>query len=137
MNQLATSRSFWRSPYYQKGRWLTCALPPLAFILLEETPGLSGLDGINAAALIALSPIAVAVGFLTTAAIVAKTRWIGKIVGNLSRLGSVALMLVIVAILSPLAYLDRDWFLLFVIEIASLPAAVSLAAAQKLAREDI
>ena len=108
------------------GRWLVCLLPPGAVIVLEETPGLSGLDGINAAALIWLSPIFVVVGFGLTAAIVALTRWIGRKASIRSRLGSALLMLVIVGLLSPLAYLDRDWLLLGAIELASLPAALIL-----------
>ena len=130
MSQQMTARSILQSSIYLKGRWLCCALPPLAFIAVEETPGLSGLNGINAAALIVLSPIVVGVGFALTAAIVALTRWIGNKVSMRSRAGLVFLMLMIVGILSPLAYLDGNWILLGAIEIASLPAALVLATVQ-------
>ncbi|MDV6329981.1 hypothetical protein [Asticcacaulis sp. 201] len=136
MPQQPTARSFFQSSVYLKGRWLSCALPPLAFIALEETPGLSGLNGINAAALIVLSPVAVGVGFGLTAGIVKLTRWIGGKVRMRSRAGLAGLMLTIVGILSPHAYLDGDWLLLGVIEIASLPAALLLATVQTPKRED-
>jgi hypothetical protein len=101
-------------------------LPPLAVIALEETPGLSGLDGINAAGLIVLSPAFIAAGFGLTAAIVLMTRWIGRRARLHSRTALAGLMLAIVGLLSPLAYLDRDWLLLGVIELTSLPAAFIL-----------
>src|SRR5579871_6259172 len=94
---------------YWKGRWLVCALPPVAFIAFEETPSLSDLNGINAAALIGLSPLFVAVGFGLTAAIVALARWISRIARMRSRIGFALLMLLIVGLLSPFFYLDRDW----------------------------
>lgn len=125
MSRQTPARSFLR-PLYIKGRWLCCILPPLAFIVIEETPGLSGLDGINAAALMALSPVFLGVGFGLTAAIVGLTRWIASKIRLRARTGSAFLMLIIVGILSPLAYLDGDWLLLGVIEIASLPAALLL-----------
>ncbi len=130
MSQLTTAQSVRQSLLYLKGRWLLCVLPPAAFITIEETPGLSGLNGINAAGLIVLSPFVVVGGFGLTAAIVALTRWVGSKVGLRSRIGLASLMLVIVGILSPLEYLDGDWLLLGVIEIASLPAALILAAVQ-------
>jgi hypothetical protein len=126
MNQAATAQ-FRLSSFIMRGRWLTCILPPVAVIAVEETPGISGLDGINAAGLIWLSPLVVVLGFGLTAAIVALTRWIGRKVAIRPRWGAPFLMLVIVGLLSPLAYLDRDWLLLGVIEMASLPAALLLA----------
>ncbi|ESQ81998.1 hypothetical protein AEAC466_18955 [Asticcacaulis sp. AC466] len=107
----------------------------MAFIALEETPGLSGLNGLNAAALIVLSPVVVGVGFGLTLGIVKLTRWIGGKVRLHSRAGLALLMLTIVGILSPHAYLDGDWLLLGVIEIASLPAALMLATLQMPERE--
>jgi hypothetical protein len=130
MSQVVNAQSSWLSTLYLKGRWLLCVLPPAAFITTEETPGLSGLDGINVAALIVLSPIFLVMGFALTAAIVAVTRWIGSRVRLRSRGGLASLMLVIVGILSPLEYLDGDWLLLGVIELASLPAALILTAGQ-------
>jgi hypothetical protein len=130
MSEKSAKRSFWQSSLYLKGRWLVCALPPLAFIAIEETPGLSGLDGINAAGLIMLSPLVLGVGFGLTAMIVALTRWMGNKLRMRSGAGLVFLMLAIVGILSPLAYLDKDWLLLAAIEIASLPAALVLATVQ-------
>jgi hypothetical protein len=85
------------------------------------------LDGINAAALIFMSPVFLALGFGLTAAIVALMRWISRKLGMRSRLGSALLMLIVVGVLSPMEYLERDWLLLGVIEIASLPAAIFLA----------
>jgi hypothetical protein len=111
---------------YRKGRWLLCAFPPLVFIALEETPGVSGLDGINAAGLIVLSPVFFAAGFGLTAAIVLLTRWIGRRAHFHSRIALSGLMLTMVGLLSPLAYLDRDWLQLAAIELASLPAALIL-----------
>lgn len=115
---------------YRKVRWLVCALPPVAFVTLEETPGLSGLNGINAAGLTVLSPLVVAAGFGLTAAIVVLARWMARKAKIRSRIGFAVLMLVIVGLLSPLAYLDRDWLLLGVIEVASLPAAIIFGPAQ-------
>lgn len=126
-----------RSTHYWKGRWLVCALPPLVVVGVEETPGLSGLDGINAAGLIVLSPLVLAVGFGLTAAVVLLTRWIGRTIRMRSHVGCVLLMLVIVGLLSPLAYLDRDWLLLGAIEIASLPAALFLTPSRSPERQDI
>jgi len=111
---------------HRSARWLVCALPPVLFIWLEETPGLSGLDGINAAGLIVLSPVLLVGGFGLTAAIALLTRWIGRITRFESRSAHAFLMLVIVGLLSPLAYLDGDWVQLAVVEIASLPAALIL-----------
>jgi hypothetical protein len=130
MSQQTTARSFFQSSLYKKGRWLCCALPPLAFIAIEETPGLSGLNGINAAALIVTSPVVVGLGFGLTAVIVVLTRWIGSKIRLRSRAGLVFLMLIIVGILRPFEYLDGDWLLLSAIEIASLPAALLLATVQ-------
>ncbi len=113
-------------PFGYRTRWLVCALPPILFIWLEETPGLSGLDGINAAGLIVLSPVLLVGGFGLTAAIALVTRWIGRIIRIQSRFAHAFLMLVIVGLLSPLAYLDGDWVQLAVVEIASLPAALFL-----------
>jgi hypothetical protein len=101
-------------------------LPPTAFIALEETPGLSGLDGINAAALIVLSPFLLVAGFGLTAAIIGLARWICRTAHISSRICFVVLVLGLVGLLSPLAYLDRDWLQLGVIETASLPAALIL-----------
>jgi len=112
--------------FLHKSRWLVCAFPPVAVIALEETPGLSGLNGINAAGLIVLSPLVILAGFGLTAAIVALTRWTCRLLKMRSRVSSTLLMLSIVCLLSPLAYLDRDWLLLAVIEVASLPAALIL-----------
>jgi len=133
MNQGATTSTFQRSLLW--GRWLSCALPPAAFVAVEETPGLSGLDGVNAAALVFMSPVFLALGFGLTAAIVALTRWISRKLGRRSRLGSALLMLIIVGGLSPMEYLERDWLLLGVIEIASLPAAIFLASTRLQRRE--
>jgi hypothetical protein len=77
MEQAPTEPSLMLLAIYRKSWWLLCVLPPVAFIALEETPGLSGLDGINAAALIVLSPVFIAAGFVLTAAVVLLTRWIG------------------------------------------------------------
>jgi hypothetical protein len=115
-----------RSPLQLKARWLVCALPPLAFIMFEETPGLSALNGINAAALIVLSPFVVAIGFGLTAAIAALARWIGSKAQMRSRLAFALVMLVIVGLFSVPIYLERDWLLLGIIELASLPAALLL-----------
>jgi hypothetical protein len=112
-------------------RWLVCIIPPVAVIALEETPALSGLDGINAAALIFLSPLLIVLGFGLTAAIVVLTRWIARKSRIRSRLNSALIMLAIVGLLSPVAYLDKDWLQLAVIEIASLPAALILTANSK------
>ncbi len=128
MNQGATTSTFQRSLFW--GRWLFCTLPPAAFVVVEETPGLSRLGGINAAALIVMSPVFIALGFGLTAAVVALTRWVSRKLGMRSRLGSALIMLIIVGVFSPMEYLDRDWLLLGVIEIASLPAAIFLAAAR-------
>ena len=57
-------------------RWVVCIFPPMAWVVFEETPGLSGLDGINAAGLIVMSPIFLAAGFGITAAIIGLSRWI-------------------------------------------------------------
>jgi hypothetical protein len=102
----------------------------VAIIVLEETPSLSGLNGINAAALVVLSPLFVAAGFGLTAAIVALTRWISRKLAIKSRTGFAFLMLVIVGLLSPVWYLDRAWLELSVTELASLPAALLLAPVQ-------
>ena len=107
-------------------RWLVCLLPPTAVIVLEETPGLSGLDGINAAALTVLSPLVLALGFGMTAASVCMARWLTRRLRMGSRTAFAVLTLAIVGALSPLAYLDKDWLLLGVIEIASMPAALLL-----------
>ncbi len=115
-----------RSTLYQKGQWLVCVLPPLVVIGVEETPGLSGLNGINAAALIVLSPLVLVLGFGLTAAIVMLTRGISRKAAWQSRVGRTLLMLVIVGVLSPIAYLDQDWLLLGAIELGSLPAAILL-----------
>jgi len=114
------------SSLYLKGRWLVCALPPVAIIVLEETPGLSGMNGISAAALVEFSPLFIAVGLGLTAAIVALTRWICHKMSIKSRIGFAFLMLVIVGLLSPIWYLDRAWLELSVTELASLPAALLL-----------
>ena len=117
-----------QSRRWAQARWLTCLLPPVAVIALEETPGLSGLNGINAAGLIVLSPFAVALGFAITAIIVMLTRWVSRMTDIRSRVACAALMLVLVGLLSPLAYMEKDWPLLGVIEMASLPAALLLGA---------
>src|SRR5512143_4066788 len=93
-----------RSPLYRvyRGtRWLTCAIPPVAVIILEETPGLSGLDGINAAGLVVLTPFVVILGFGLTAAVVALARWTYSKTQMRSRVGFALLMLLIVGALSP------------------------------------
>jgi hypothetical protein len=118
-----------QSRRWAKAKWLTCVVPPVAVIALEETPGLSDLDGINTAGLIVLSPFAVALGFAITALIALFTRWIGSAVGIRNRVACAALMLTFVGLLSPLAYMDKDWLLLGVIEMASLPAAIVLSSA--------
>jgi hypothetical protein len=110
----------------RKGWWLICLLPPIAFVALEETPGLSSLDGINAAALIVLSPFVLAAGFGLTAAIILLARWVARKAKIRSGVGFAVLVLVIVGLLSPMEYLDHDWLLLSVIELASLPAALIL-----------
>jgi uncharacterized membrane protein len=104
-------------------RWLSCFLPPIAVIWVEETPGLSGLEGINAAALLVMSPIFLALGFAMTIAIVTASRWLFQRFDLKSRIGFILFTLMTVGILSPITYLDRDWLLLGVIELASLPAA--------------
>jgi hypothetical protein len=128
MNQEATTSTIQRPLLW--GRWLFCTLPPAVFVVVEETPGLSGLDGINAAALIVMSPVFIALGFGLTAAVVALTRWVSRKLEMRSRLGSALIMLIIVGVLSPMEYLEGDWLLLGVIEIASLPAAIFLASAR-------
>ena len=118
------------SSLFKKGRWLVCALPPAAFIVWQETPGLSGLNGINAAGLIVLSPLFLAAGFGLTAAIALIARWLCQRWQIRSRVGFAVLMLILVGLLSPLAYLDQDWLLLDVIELASVPAALLLGPAR-------
>jgi hypothetical protein len=106
--------------------WLVCFLPPTSFIVFEDSPSWSGLNGINAAALIVLSPIVLAIGFAITLVIVMLTRWLGRRLRLASRVWLAALMLTLVALFSPLFYLEGDWLLLGVIELASLPAALLL-----------
>lgn len=117
-------------------RWLTCLLPPLAFIVFEETPGLSGLNGINAAALVVLSPFVLAGGFGVTAAICGVARWLTRLFRLKSRVGFAILTLALVGLLSVPTYLDNDWLLLGVTELASLPAGWLLAPRPKTASID-
>jgi hypothetical protein len=107
-------------------RWLVCFLPPAAFIVFQEAPDWSGLDGINAAALIVISPFALAIGYAITFVIVMLTRWLGRRLRLASRVWLAILMLALVALFSPLFYLEGDWLLLGFIELASLPAALLL-----------
>jgi len=107
-------------------RWVVCIFPPMAWVVFEETPGLSGLDGINAAGLIVMSPIFLAAGFGITAAIIGLSRWIFRRLRLRSRAAFALLALAIVGVLSPLAYLGGDWLQFGTIELASLPAALLL-----------
>ena len=106
--------------------WTMCALPSLALVLYEETPGLSGLDGINAAGLVVLSPIFIAIGFICTAAQIALSRWIFNKISVRFRFSFALLSLAIVGTAAlPLVW--GDWLLLGVVEFAAVPAALLLA----------
>ena len=108
-------------------RWIVCILPPIVVILVEETPGLNGLDGINASGLTVMNPLLLALSFAITAAIIGLARWLFHRFELRSRVSFIILTMVIVGLLSPIAYLDGDWVLLGAIEFASLPAAFLLA----------
>ena len=95
----------------------------MAVVLFEETPGLSGLDGINAAALVVLSPLFITAGFASTALAVFLAQQVAGRCKLRSRMHFAALVLGIVGLFSPLAYLDGDWLLLGAVELSALPAA--------------
>jgi hypothetical protein len=110
---------------YEKVRWAACILPPLAFFIFEETPGFSGLNGINAAALIVLSPLVIAIGFAFTALLFLGIGWLSRMLRARSRLGFAVTALAVVGVVS-LPLVEGDWRLLVVIELASVPAALLL-----------
>ncbi len=104
-------------------RWIGCLAPTLVFIVFELTPGLSGLNGINAAALFVMSPVLLLIGFAYSVACVFATRFI---VRKFSLRSKVWFALLILLTFSPIAYLGQDWRLLLLVVLASLPAALLL-----------
>jgi hypothetical protein len=106
--------------------WAVCVLPSVAMFIFEETPGLSGLDGISAAALGVMSPLFLAVGFAFTAAQIALARWLFRKRLVRSRVSFALLSLAIVGVAALPLYWD-DWRLLGAVELAAVPAALLLA----------
>ena len=106
-------------------RWLACVLPPVVFVAYELTPGLSGLNGINAAGLLLLSPIVIAIGFGCTAGLVALARWLCRKLQVTQRWMSALLCLTFLGLVNAL-WVEGDWLLLCALQLASLPAALLL-----------
>lgn len=104
-------------------RWLTCAIPPLVFILHQLTPGVTFMNPINAAALLVTSPLFAVLGFALTAGIfigvrllVRRFRWRDP--------SFTVLALSLIGLINVGWHDPLIWLLL---EVTSLPAAILLA----------
>ena len=105
-------------------RWGVCLLPPTAHIVSELTPGLSDLNGINAAALYLVWPGFLVGGSAFTVAQFAAARWLCAKMAVRSRLVFAAVSL---AVVTATGLPFMNWRVLVIVVLAALPAAILLA----------
>jgi uncharacterized membrane protein len=116
-------------------RWAACIIPPLIVILWAMTPTLWMMDGITNAALSVVWPVILLLGTAIVAALVGLARWLSHAI-RASRKAFISMLLGLVGITTlPLIYGGTNWpFLLFVVLLGAVPAALLLGPKQAMER---